>query len=94
MLAFGVDMLWYPVGFAAGYFVLLLVAAPLRRSGAYTLPDFAEVRLRLAAGPHGTAALVVGDRLALPGAAAPGRRADARPRHRRAGSAACSSPWS
>ena len=40
-------MLWYPVGFTAGYLALLLfVAAPLRRSGAYTLPDFAEARLR------------------------------------------------
>jgi Na+(H+)/acetate symporter ActP len=42
----GVDALWYPVGFAAGYLALLMfVAAPLRRSGAYTLPDFAEARL-------------------------------------------------
>ncbi len=42
----GVDALWYPVGFTAGYVALLLfVAAPLRRSGAYTLPDFAEARL-------------------------------------------------
>jgi Na+(H+)/acetate symporter ActP len=42
----GVDALWYPVGFTAGYLALLLfVAAPLRRSGAYTLPDFAEMRL-------------------------------------------------
>jgi Na+(H+)/acetate symporter ActP len=42
----GVSVLWYPVGFAAGYLALLLfVAAPLRRSGAFTLPDFAEVRL-------------------------------------------------
>jgi len=42
----GVDALWYPVGFTAGYIALLLfVAAPLRRSGAYTLPDFAEARL-------------------------------------------------
>jgi cation/acetate symporter len=47
VLAFGTDMLWYPVGYTAGYLVLLvLVAAPLRRSGAYTLPDFAEIRLR------------------------------------------------
>ena len=39
-------MLWFPVGYTAGYLVLLaLVAAPLRRSGAYTLPDFAESRL-------------------------------------------------
>jgi Na+(H+)/acetate symporter ActP len=46
ILAYGVDMLWYPVGYTAGYLVLLaLVAAPLRRSGAYTLPDFAEIRL-------------------------------------------------
>jgi cation/acetate symporter len=43
----GVEMLWYPVGFAAGYLALLLfVAAPLRRSGAFTLPDFCELRLR------------------------------------------------
>jgi cation/acetate symporter len=45
VLTFGADMLWYPVGWTAGYLVLLvLVAAPLRRSGAYTLPDFAEAR--------------------------------------------------
>jgi Na+(H+)/acetate symporter ActP len=43
----GVDALWYPVGYAAGYLALVLfVAAPLRRSGAYTVPDFAEARLR------------------------------------------------
>src|ERR1700752_1605807 len=43
----GVDALWYPVGATAGYLALLLfVAAPLRRSGAYTVPDFAEARLR------------------------------------------------
>ncbi len=42
----GIDMLWYPVGFTVGFLVLLvLVAAPLRRSGAYTLPDFAETRM-------------------------------------------------
>jgi len=47
ILKHGVDVLWYPVGFAAGYLALLLfVAAPLRRSGAFTLPDFCEVRLR------------------------------------------------
>ncbi|MDQ3616355.1 MAG: cation acetate symporter [Actinomycetota bacterium] len=46
VLAFGTDMMWYPVGWTAGYLILLvLVAAPLRRSGAYTLPDFAEGRL-------------------------------------------------
>ncbi|THI94013.1 cation acetate symporter, partial [Nocardioides sp.] len=46
LLVGGAQMLWYPVGWTAGYLVLLvLVAAPLRRSGAYTLPDFAEARL-------------------------------------------------
>ena len=43
---YGADALWYPVGFTAGYLGLLrFVAAPLRRSGAYTVPDFAEFRL-------------------------------------------------
>jgi len=47
VLTYGVDMLWFPVGYTVGYLVLLiLVAAPLRRSGAYTLPDFAEMRTR------------------------------------------------
>jgi Na+(H+)/acetate symporter ActP len=42
----GADGLWYPVAFATGFLALLLfVAAPLRRSGAYTVPDFAEGRL-------------------------------------------------
>jgi len=46
IFAYGADMLWFAVGYTAGYLVLLtLVAAPLRRSGAYTLPDFAEERL-------------------------------------------------
>ncbi|WP_104483435.1 cation acetate symporter [Actinokineospora auranticolor] len=42
----GADALWYPIGFTGGYLALMLfVAAPLRRSGAYTLPDFCEARL-------------------------------------------------
>src|SRR5699024_2628809 len=46
ILAYGAEMLWFGVGYTAGYLLLLvLVAAPLRRSGAYTLPDFAELRL-------------------------------------------------
>ena len=46
VLVRGTEMLWYPVGWTAGYLLLLvLVAAPLRRSGAYTLSDFAEARL-------------------------------------------------
>ncbi|ALJ22252.1 sodium/solute symporter [Microbacterium sp. No. 7] len=38
---------WFPIGYAAGYLlVLAFVAAPLRRSGAYTLPDFIEARVQ------------------------------------------------
>ncbi|MDP5184879.1 cation acetate symporter [Blastococcus sp. BMG 814] len=60
VLAFGTEMLWYPVGWTAGYLVLLvLVAAPLRRSGAYTLPDFAESRLESRAVRRLSALLVV-----------------------------------
>ncbi|MFK5645960.1 cation acetate symporter [Ornithinimicrobium sp. LYQ121] len=56
----GVDALWYPVGYTAGYVVLLvLVAAPLRRSGAYTLPDFAEARLESRFVRHLCSVLVV-----------------------------------
>jgi len=43
----GVAALWQSLGFTAGYLALLLfVAAPLRRFGSYTIPDFAEARLR------------------------------------------------
>jgi Na+(H+)/acetate symporter ActP len=46
VLAYGADMLWLPIGAAAGHVLLLaLVTAPLRRSGAYTLSDFAGWRL-------------------------------------------------
>jgi cation/acetate symporter len=42
----GASVLWLPLGFAAGYLALLFfVAAPLRRFGSYTIPDFAEARL-------------------------------------------------
>ena len=42
----GIGALWYPVGFTAGYVAMLaLVAAPMRRTGALTVPDFAEARL-------------------------------------------------
>ena len=45
VMKFGYDVLWYPVGYAAGYLVLLVfIAGPLRRFGAYTIPDFAEGR--------------------------------------------------
>jgi Na+(H+)/acetate symporter ActP len=43
----GASALWLSLGFTAGYLALLLfVAAPLRRFGSYTIPDFAEARLR------------------------------------------------
>ncbi len=61
VLTLGTEMLWYPVGWTAGYLVMLvLVAAPLRRSGAYTLPDFAEGRLESQAVRRFSSALVVG----------------------------------
>lgn len=42
----GIGSLWYTVGFTAGYLAMLsLVAAPMRRSGALTVPGFAEARL-------------------------------------------------
>src|SRR5436305_114826 len=45
MMKFGYDALWYPVCYACGYlFLLLFIAGPLRRFGAYTIPDFAEGR--------------------------------------------------
>jgi cation/acetate symporter len=47
VMVFGVDMLWYPIGYTAGYLTLMFfVAAPLRRFGAYTIPEFAEGRLQ------------------------------------------------
>jgi Na+(H+)/acetate symporter ActP len=69
VMKFGYDVLWYPVGYAAGYLVLLVfIAGPLRRFGAYTIPDFAEGRFnspgfrRLAVG----LVMVVGLFYALP----------------------------
>jgi Na+(H+)/acetate symporter ActP len=60
LLTYGADMLWYPVGWTAGYVVLLIfVAAPLRRSGAYTLPDFAESRLESLLARRASSVLVV-----------------------------------
>ncbi|MEW6697209.1 MAG: cation acetate symporter [Bacillota bacterium] len=45
VMKFGYDAMWYAALFAAGYlFLLLFIASPLRRFGAYTIPDFAEGR--------------------------------------------------
>ncbi|MDR6621712.1 cation acetate symporter [Sinomonas atrocyanea] len=56
----GSQALWYPVGYTAGFLMLLLfVAAPLRRSGAYTIPDFTAARLGSLAARRTTSVLVV-----------------------------------
>lgn len=63
VLLSGAEGFWFPIGYAAGYLlVLLFVAAPLRRSGAYTIPDFIEARLesRAARGVTSVVVLVIG----------------------------------
>ncbi|HEY4556739.1 MAG TPA: cation acetate symporter, partial [Enteractinococcus sp.] len=46
IMAYGTHGLWFPVGYTAGFLSLLVfVAAPLRRSGAYTIPDLMSLRL-------------------------------------------------
>src|SRR5947199_2901077 len=45
VMSYGYDAIWYPVCYACGYlFLLLFIAGPLRRFGAYSIPDFAEGR--------------------------------------------------
>lgn len=59
VLTDGADALWYPIGFTAGFLALMIfVAAPLRRSGAYTMPDFIDARLP-ATRLRGLASLIV-----------------------------------
>ncbi|PWC05443.1 cation acetate symporter [Agromyces badenianii] len=56
----GSSGLWFPIGYTAGYLMLLLfVAAPLRRSGAYTIPDFTEARLESTWARRVTSTLVI-----------------------------------
>ncbi|ALE05286.1 transporter [Arthrobacter sp. ERGS1:01] len=56
----GINGLWFPIGYTAGYLMLLFfVAAPLRRSGAYTVPDFAHARLASPLARHVTSILIV-----------------------------------
>lgn len=60
IFAQGARGFWFPIGYTAGYLLLLLfVAAPLRRSRAYTVPDFTEARLESARVRRVTSALVV-----------------------------------
>ena len=56
----GLGSLWYSVGYFAGYLVLLLlVAAPLRRFGAYTIPEFVGGRIKSARLQRTSTALVL-----------------------------------
>ena len=76
MVRDGVGALWYPVGFTAGYIAMLaLVAAPMRRSGALTVPDFAEARLGSVTLRRLAAVVVLVISAAVPGAAVPHGRA-------------------
>ncbi|MEY2849849.1 MAG: hypothetical protein RI885_2516 [Actinomycetota bacterium] len=60
VLLSGTDAFWFPIGYCAGYLLLLLfVAAPLRRSGARTIPDFVESRLQSVGARRVTSVLVV-----------------------------------
>ncbi|WP_127794740.1 cation acetate symporter [Agromyces sp. LHK192] len=60
ILLTGVGGFWFPIGYTAGYLMLLLfVAAPLRRSGAYTIPDFVRARLDSIAARRVTSVLVI-----------------------------------
>ncbi len=60
IMAFGTHGLWFPVGYTAGFLSLLVfVAAPLRRSGAYTIPDLMSLRFPSRALRRLTALLVV-----------------------------------
>ena len=60
IMAYGTQGLWYPVGYTAGFLSLLVfVAAPLRRSGAYTIPDLMSLRLPSATLRRLTAMFVV-----------------------------------
>ncbi|MEM7093269.1 MAG: cation acetate symporter [Actinomycetota bacterium] len=46
VMVFGVDLLWSLIGWTVGFLMLsLFIAAPMRRSGAYTIPEFVESRL-------------------------------------------------
>ncbi len=46
LMVFGPDMLWPIAGWTAGFLLLsLFLAAPMRRFGSYTIPEFAEGRL-------------------------------------------------
>lgn len=46
VMVFGVDLLWALIGWTVGFLMLsLFIAAPVRRFGSYTIPEFIEGRL-------------------------------------------------
>ena len=46
IFVFGFDLLWPLVGWSVGFLILsLFIAAPIRRFGSYTIPEFIEGRL-------------------------------------------------
>ena len=46
IMVFGVDLLWALLGWTVGFLMLsLFMAAPVRRFGSYTIPEFIEGRL-------------------------------------------------
>lgn len=52
--ASGLDGIWFATGFAAGFLILLFLAAPMRRAGQFSIPDFLanrfeDQRVRVAA---------------------------------------------
>ena len=60
VLLSGSEGFWFPIGYAAGYLlVLLFVGAPLRRSGAYTIPDFIQARTQSRSARHVTSVVVL-----------------------------------
>src|SRR5690625_5321237 len=60
IMAYVTHGLWFPVGYTAGFLSLLVfVAAPLRRSGAYTIPDLMSLRFPSRALRRLTAIIVV-----------------------------------
>ncbi len=85
VLSFGAEMLWYPIGWTAGYLVLLvLVAAPAAPVGRLHAARLRRGPARLAGRAHARLGDGRGHRLALRDAAARGRRGGAAHRDRSA----------
>ncbi len=60
IFVFGFEMLWPLVGWTVGFLLLsLFIAAPIRRFGSYTIPEFIEGRLDSAQLRHVVALMVI-----------------------------------